>query len=81
MRTTQQRYAKSVNTLFKAAVPADELDRRLRILLHGKRRAPHVHGRQVTGWTMQAAMERNVGLPGVGAVLDIDALYAAVQWP
>jgi Uma2 family endonuclease len=51
------------------------------VVVSHRERLVQVHGRQGSGWTTHAARTGIIELSGIAAVLDIDALYAAVQLP
>jgi Uma2 family endonuclease len=48
------------------------------VVLH-RERLVEVHARHGTGWTMQSASEGTIAVPGIEAVLDVDALYAPAE--
>jgi Uma2 family endonuclease len=49
------------------------------VVVSHRERLVEVHGRQGTGWTMVSVTEGKTEVPGISAVIDVDALYAAID--
>lgn len=47
------------------------------VVVSHRERLVEMHGRQGTDWIMQSATEGTIAVPGIDAVIDVDALYAA----